>query len=63
MRLRTADCGHRERVGMIHDGECRECRGVKGEESDHVATTDDPHVAARSRQRIISNASANGGDL
>jgi len=58
-----ADCGHRERKGMVRDGECRDCRGVACERSDYATHTDDPHAARRSRQRVIDNAVNNGGSL
>jgi len=31
MKSVVADCGHRERAGMIDDGECRSCRGDRPE--------------------------------
>ena len=51
-----AECGHRSLKMHIDDGECRDCRGVERSRPEHVATTDDPHEAARSRSRVINNA-------
>ena len=51
-----AECGHREDTRKIEGGECRDCRGVGRSRPEHVATTDDPHEAARSRSRVINNA-------
>jgi len=59
-RSTVADCGHRERVGMIDGGECRDCRGVGAELPDEVSRTDNPHAEQASRHRIITGAASEG---
>jgi hypothetical protein len=69
MKSVVAECGHRERAGMVQDGECRECRGVgRGRRVDtgRQSRPDDEAAAYRAdatRMRIILNDRGVEGDL
>jgi len=63
MKITNAECGHKERKGMIQDGKCRECRGRGSKRVDTYIPQKErlegderiAHAENASRSHVINN--------